>query len=69
VRLNRNRQPAAKLKPRGEHGFVKVSSCTGIEHSLTPPRHPQTNAVVKRLTGGRISNLLQQTQFDTRADL
>jgi len=40
----------------------------GIEHRLAPPRHPQTNGMVERFNG-RISELLQQTRFDSRADL
>ena len=39
-----------------------------IEHRLAPPRHPQTNGMVERFNG-RISELLQQTRFDSRADL
>ncbi|WP_462194225.1 integrase core domain-containing protein, partial [Acinetobacter baumannii] len=33
-----------------------------------PPRHPQTNGMVERFNG-RINELLQQTRFDSRADL
>lgn len=39
-----------------------------IEHRLAPPRHPQTNGMVERFNG-RISELLQQTRFESRADL
>jgi transposase InsO family protein len=35
---------------------------------LAPPRDPQTNGMVERVKG-RISELLQQTRFDSRADL
>ena len=38
------------------------------EHRLAPPRHPQTNGMVERFNG-RINELLQQTRFDSRADL
>ena len=39
-----------------------------IEHCLAPRRHPQTNGMVERFNS-RISELLQQTRFDSRADL
>jgi transposase InsO family protein len=39
-----------------------------IEHRLAPPRHPQTNGMVERFNG-RTNELLQQTRFDSRADL
>jgi transposase InsO family protein len=39
-----------------------------IEHRLAPPRHPPTNGMVERFNG-RISELLKQTRFDSRADL
>jgi hypothetical protein len=39
-----------------------------IEHRLAPPRHPQTNCMVVRFNG-RISELQQQTCFESRADL
>ncbi|MBR7634505.1 IS481 family transposase [Janthinobacterium lividum] len=55
-------------KPRGQQAFDKVCTAMGIEHRRAPPRHPQTNGMVERLNG-RISELLQQTQFDSRADL
>jgi hypothetical protein len=45
-------------------------ACADIEvaHRLAPPRHPQTNGMVERFNG-RISELLQQTRFDSAADL
>ena len=55
-------------KPSGQHAFDKVCTAMGIEHRLAPPRHPQTNGMVERFNG-RISELLQQTRFDSRADL
>jgi transposase InsO family protein len=55
-------------KPSGQHAFDKVCAAMGIEHRLAPPRHPQTNGMVERFNG-RISELLQQTRFDSRADL
>jgi transposase InsO family protein len=39
-----------------------------IEHRLAPPHHPQTNGMMERFNG-RISELLKQTRFDSRADL
>jgi transposase InsO family protein len=39
-----------------------------IEHRLAPPRHPQTNCMVERFNG-RINEVLQQTRFDSQADL
>jgi len=35
---------------------------------LAPPRHPQTNGMTERFNG-RINELLQQTRFDSKADL
>ena len=55
-------------KPSGQHAFDTVCAAMGIEHRLAPPRHPQTNGMVERFNG-RISELLQQTRFDSRADL
>jgi transposase InsO family protein len=63
-----DRFTAKDKKPSGNHAFDKV--CTGmeIEHRLAPPRHPQTNGMVERFNG-RISELIEQTRFDSRADL
>ncbi len=55
-------------KPSGRHVFDRACSQAEIEHRLAPPRHPQTNGMVERFNG-RISELLQQTRFDSRADL
>ncbi|MDC8757115.1 integrase core domain-containing protein, partial [Janthinobacterium fluminis] len=55
-------------KPSGQHAFDKVCAGMEIEHRLAPPRHPKTNGMVERFNG-RISELLQQTRFDSRADL
>jgi transposase InsO family protein len=53
-------------KPSGKYAFA----CAALpaEHRLAPPRHPQTNGMVE-LFNGRINELLQQTRFDSRADL
>jgi hypothetical protein len=55
-------------KPSGQHAFDKVCADMVIEHRLAPPRHLQTNGMVERFNG-RISELLKQTRFDSRADL
>lgn len=55
-------------KPSGEHAFDKACTGMAIEHRLAPPRHPQTNGMVERFNG-RINELLQQTRFDSRAEL
>jgi hypothetical protein len=55
-------------KPSGKHAFD--AACAGIaaEHRLATPRHPQTTGMVERFNG-RINALLQQTRFDSKADL
>ena len=55
-------------KPSGRHLFDLACGQANIEHCLAPPRHPQTNGMVERFNG-RIAELLQQTHFDSRADL
>jgi transposase InsO family protein len=59
---------AKDKKPSGNHAFDKVCTGMNIEHRLAPPRHPQTNGMVERFNG-RISELIKQTRFDSRADL
>jgi transposase InsO family protein len=54
--------------PSGQYAFDKVCAGMDIEHPLAPPHHPQTNGMVERFNG-RISELLKQTRFDSRADL
>ncbi len=39
-----------------------------IEHRLCPPRHPQTNGMVKRFNG-RIGEVVSQTRFASAAQL
>lgn len=55
-------------KPSGMHKFDIACTDAEIEHRLAPPRHPQTNGMVERFNG-RINELLQQTRFDSAADL
>jgi len=46
----------------GEHEFDRLCSELNIEHRLTPPRSPQTNAMVERFNG-RIEDMLQSHHF------
>ncbi|MDR2261704.1 MAG: integrase core domain-containing protein [Azoarcus sp.] len=39
-----------------------------MDHRLIPPRHPQTNGMVERFNA-RISELCQQTRFESAAEL
>lgn len=55
-------------KPSGQHAFDKACIGMDIEHRLAPPCHPQTSGMVERFNG-RVNELLQQTRFDSRADL
>jgi transposase InsO family protein len=55
-------------KPSGRHAFDVACARIVVEHRLAPPRHPQTNGMVERFNG-RIAELLQQTRFDSAADL
>jgi len=55
-------------KPSGQHAFDVACAALPAEHRLAPPRHPQTNGMVERFNG-RINELLQQTRFDSRADM
>jgi len=52
----------------GEHAFDLACATLGIEHRLSPPRHPQTNGMVERFNG-RISDLVKQTRFASAAEL
>jgi transposase InsO family protein len=54
--------------PSGEHAFDQACAEQGIEHRLSPPRHPQTNGMVERFNG-RISELVKQTRFTSAAEL
>lgn len=55
-------------QPSGKHVFDQLCAEYGIEHRLTPPRHPQTNGLVERFNG-RIAEILRTTHFDSGADL
>ena len=52
----------------GLHAFDAGCTEMGIEHRLSPPRHPQTNGMVERFNG-RISDLVKQTRFATAFEL
>jgi transposase InsO family protein len=55
-------------KPSGNHAFDRECAMLGIDHRLSPPRHPQTNGMVERFNG-RISEVLATTHFRSRDDL
>jgi len=57
-----------KRKASGEHQFDQLCQALGIEHRLTPPRHPQTNGMVERFNG-RIADILKTHRFNSREDL
>ncbi|AQR66437.1 hypothetical protein BXU06_16315 [Aquaspirillum sp. LM1] len=40
-----------------------------IKHRLCPPRHSQTNGMVERFNGHRISQVVSQTRFASAAEL
>uniref|UniRef100_UPI001C560887 integrase core domain-containing protein n=1 Tax=Janthinobacterium sp. UMAB-56 TaxID=1365361 RepID=UPI001C560887 len=54
--------------PSGRHAFDVLCKQLAIEHRLIPPRHPQTNGMVERFNG-RISEVVNQTRFASRAEL
>jgi len=57
-----------KRAQSGEHEFVRLCSELDIEHRLTPPRSPQTNAMVKRFNG-RVEDVLQSHHFRSGEEL
>ena len=57
-----------KKEPSGNHAFDQACVAMGIEHRLSPPRHPQTNGMVERFNG-RISEVVKQTRFASAAEL
>jgi transposase InsO family protein len=52
----------------GAHVFGQACANAHIDHRLILPRHPQTNGMVERFNG-RISELCQQTRFESAAEL
>ena len=52
----------------GHHVFDQLCTALGIEHRLTPVRHPQTNGMVERFNG-RIAEILRTHHFESRDDL
>jgi len=46
----------------GRHLFDQTCQQHGIEHRLTPPRHPETRSMVERFNG-RIAELLKSSAF------
>ena len=63
-----DRFTSQKKDATGEHAFDKECVTLGIEHRLSPPRHPQTNGMVERFNG-RIAELIGQTRFASAAEL
>ena len=63
-----DRFTSATKSASGQHAFDLACVLLGIEHRLCPPRHPQTNGMVERFNG-RISDLLNQTRFQSAAEL
>jgi hypothetical protein len=57
-----DRFTAKEKRATGKHAFDVCCAEMGIEHRLSPPRHPQTNDMVERFNG-RISDLVKQTRF------
>ena len=57
-----------KRDASGHHVFDQLCTALGIEHRLTPVRHPQTNGMVERFNG-RIAEILRTHHFESRDDL
>jgi transposase InsO family protein len=55
-------------RPTGKHAFDQACGKAGIEHRLSPPRHPQTNGMAERFNG-RISEVVRQTRFASATEL
>lgn len=54
--------------PTGTHPFDRLCKALGIEHRLTRPRTPQTNAMVERFNG-RIADILKTHHFTSGDDI
>ena len=54
--------------PSGEHEFDHLCTELGIQHRLTPPKSPQTNAMAERFNC-LIGNVLKTNRFDSALDL
>jgi len=63
-----DRFTSQKKEATGKHVFDLACVAWGIEHRLSPPRHPQTNGMVERFNG-RIADLIKQTRFASAAEL
>ncbi len=63
-----DRFTSQEKRASGKHAFDLACAVLGIEHRLSPPRHPQTNGMVERFNG-RISDLVKQTRFASAAEL
>lgn len=67
-RLFSNKKSEVGRLPTGDHEFDQLCRALGIEHRLTKPRHPQTNAMVERFNG-RIADILKIHRFNSALDL
>jgi hypothetical protein len=63
-----DRFTAKDKRATSRHAFDVTCAEMGIEHRLSPLRHPQTNGMVERFNG-RISDLVKQTRFASAAEL
>ncbi len=63
-----DRFTAKRRTPTGKHAFDRQCTAFGIEHRLSPPRHPQTNGMVERFNG-RVAEVIKQTRFKSAAEL
>jgi len=63
-----DRFTAKDKRATGKHAFDVSCAEMGIEHRLSPARHPQTNGMVERFNG-RISDLVKLTRFASAAEL
>jgi len=54
--------------PTGQHLFDRQCKDLGIEHRLSPPRHPRAFGMVERFNG-RVAEVIKQTRFKSAAEL